>query len=227
MESQYLKLKEGKNVFRFVKIGKNPILIRGLERWYKVYDENGNPVFNKKRQQVEKPVRVEIFGTNIVGGYEHDEFPEGLEYRLNDDGTYKEKEFIAGFVYHYDSNLIKLFVNTTKSIIGYLKNKTQEPKFSQLSTYDLIITRRGTGETDTEYTCEVDKEITKECAEALADAVLDAQGLDVDLYELYRGGDPFNPKNPRYEPKAKAYQEKKHQAKLLAKQKLLSGGDTL
>lgn len=199
MKTNYLKFSEGENRIRIIKKKDCPTFYYGLERWRPKMDAEGKPMISQKTKQiVYEPVRREIVGQNILGRHVHRPF-EQSDYRLNDDGTaVQEKEFIAFLAYNYATGRVEVAVVTAATIINFIKNATTvnaRTKNSYLQR-DLIVRRDGKDMTTTRYALEFGDVEETDFHKSVQDEI---DILDIDLKELFRNGDPFEPAYPPYE----------------------------
>ncbi len=96
--------------------------------------------------------------------------------------------FWAFLIYNYDAKRIQILELTQKSLMMPIEALAKNPKWGSPKTYDLTITRKGTGMQDTEYAVMPNPHspVDPAVAEQLAKA-------KIDLELLYVGADPFNP----------------------------------
>lgn len=107
------------------------------------------------------------------------------------DGRPAINPFAAFFAYDYESDEVRVFSATQKTILRELDRLTSDPDYSDLSEWDVQITRNGKG-MDTKYN--VDFKPTKRrgaVAARITAAWDDAQANGADLGALFTGGSPF------------------------------------
>jgi hypothetical protein len=145
-----------------VRILSKPLV--GLLYWV---DANGNPVAKgAKPQSGNKPVRKPY--KSII--------PMGADV----------KEFQAFVVWNYTSQKIEIMELTQKGLMKTITNYARDEKWGDPRQYDFKISRKGSA-LDTEYTMMVDP---KEPVDpGIQQLFLD---MNVNLEELFLGGDPFN-----------------------------------
>lgn len=161
MESQKMELPKpvsgGSNYTKFTE-GENRIriigeLIAGWETW--VHDGDKNRPY--RQQKPFKAVEMKEMGS---------------------DG--KQKQFYAGLVWNYTTNQNEVMLITQKSIKEGIYNASNDPDWRSYQTYDIVITRTGSG-MDTSYGF-----MPKPHSAFEGDAT-----VKCDLTALYRGEDPF------------------------------------
>lgn len=110
--------------------------------------------------------------------------PDDIKYEK--DGSIRINHFWAFVVYNYRSKRIQILQITQKGIMKYLKNLIKNPKWGHPKGYDITISKTGSG-FDTEYTYIQDPH-------SPVDPKIEEQfkKMQIDLEELYVGGDPFN-----------------------------------
>ncbi len=126
----------------------------------------------------------------------------GWEYFTNDNKPIRSKEtpeevhdmkaggtikhFWAFVVWNYQAKRLQIFEITQKTIMSPLLDLINNPKWGHPKGYDITITRKGTGMSDTEYSIfptphiAVDEDIAKAFDKA-----------KINLEALYEGLDPF------------------------------------
>jgi hypothetical protein len=107
------------------------------------------------------------------------------------DGKPAINTFCAFFAWDFESESVKIFSATQKSILRELDRLTSDEDYSNLGEWDLQIGRTGKG-VDTRYT--VDFKPTKRkgsIAARVAAAWEEAQANRADLGALFTGGNPF------------------------------------
>ena len=113
--------------------------------------------------------------------------------RMNRDGTGVEpaKFGIAVPVFDHESQEVKIFQATQKSIIGELDKISQMEDYSDLLAWDFVLSREGTG-LKTEYSLRVvpRKKGTSPLIEA---TFAEQKEKGFDIKELMTGGNPFAP----------------------------------
>ena len=106
-----------------------------------------------------------------------------------DNGVFKPKHFWAFPVWNYKDNAVQILEVTQSTIQSSIKALVDDSDWGDPKGYDIKINRSGEV-LDTEYTVNpkphtpIKLEIQSEYA-----------NTPLDLNELYRSGDPFNPKN--------------------------------
>jgi hypothetical protein len=133
-------------------------------------DADGRPVpKGAKPQQGNRPNRV----------------PYGSEKKIPSGADVKH--FQAFVVWNYKTDRVEIMEITQRGIINSITSYARDEKWGDPREYDFKITRKGTG-LDTEYNVMVDP---KEAIDpGLKQLVKD---MNIDLKELFKGGDPFNP----------------------------------
>lgn len=117
------------------------------------------------------------------------------EWDANKDGTpRRSKRFWAFVVWNYDANKIQILEITQITIQRVIMSLTQNKKWGSPFDYDITITRTGEG-FETEYTVTPDPKepVDKEIVEAYKNS-------NIDLEQLFTGGDPFSNKKEDVNP---------------------------
>ena len=169
------KLESGGSV-RFALLDDQPL------EFYEVWGESGEGKL--------KPFRFADTPTQ-----EDAEIEMGNEFtrRMNRDGTGVEpaKFGIAVPVFDHESQEVKIFQATQKSIIGELDKISQMEDYSDLLAWDFVLSREGTG-LKTEYSLRVVPR--KKGTNPLIEATYQEQkDKGFDIKELMTGGNPFAP----------------------------------
>ncbi len=165
-KGNYMKLQNGNNQFRVLKIpGDKPSLVSGFELWM-----DKKPVRFNVRDENEIPAETRIRGDR------------------DDKGKIKPPQYFwALLVWNYADNKIQVLELKQRGLINSIKELSKNEKWGTPYSYDLIILKEGTGIT-------VKYGILPDPPSALQDHIVIAlETLNVDLRELLRGGDPFNP----------------------------------
>lgn len=110
------------------------------------------------------------------------------DIKIEKDGGVKINHFWAFVVYNYKANKIQILEITQKGIMKFIQGLVKNPKWGNPKGYDIIVSRTGSG-FDTEYTYIADphSEVEPEILERY-------EKMNIDLNQLYLGGDPFNSK---------------------------------
>jgi len=96
--------------------------------------------------------------------------------------------FWSFVIYNYDAKRLQIFEVTQKTIQTPLKALIDNPKWGSPMSYDLTITRKGSGMQDTEYAVMPNPHTEVE------PAILEAfEKANINLNALYDGEDPFKP----------------------------------
>lgn len=128
----------------------------------------------------------------------------GYEYFTNDNKPIRSKEpfdetpndikkggrvnhFWAFVVWNYEAKRLQILEITQKTIQSAIQALVKNPKWGNPKAYDITITRKGTGQMDTEYSVMPNphSEIAPEVTEKYKNA-------KVDLNALFEGLDPFS-----------------------------------
>ncbi len=106
----------------------------------------------------------------------------------------RPKHFWAFCVWNYADERVQVLELTQKGIMGYMKSLADNKKWGNPTGYDITVNRQGSG-FDTEYTC------VAEPHSVLEDHIAEAWSkANIDLTELYTGGDPFKPTKKEEKP---------------------------
>lgn len=154
---------------------------------------------NPSKLEEGKEHRFRIFGTGITGfelwttdkkPVRYTEKPDESEFPANvkvDDntGVAVPKRFLAGLVYDYAAEDFKILQLTQKGLMNALFKYIQDEDFGDPQTYDIKITRKGSG-LNTEYSLVAapPKPVTKAIAAAYDE-------LYCNIEALFDGEDPF------------------------------------
>lgn len=99
------------------------------------------------------------------------------------------KHFWAFCVWNYSDERVQILQLTQKGIMTFMQNLIQNKRWGLPTEYDITVNRTGSG-MNTEYTYMANPH------SVLEDKVAEAWGkANIDLNELYTGGDLFKPKN--------------------------------
>jgi hypothetical protein len=102
--------------------------------------------------------------------------------------------FWAFAVWNYKDECVQVLELTQKGIMEYIKSLVDNKKWGNPNGYDITVNRKGSG-FDTTYTC------VAEPHSIMEDKIADAWSRsNIDLNELYTGGDPFNPSKKEEKP---------------------------
>lgn len=99
----------------------------------------------------------------------------------------KPKHFWAFCVWNYEAERVQVLELTQKTIMAFMQSLVANKRWGNPNGYDITVTREGSG-FSTEYTCIANPH------SVLEDHIAEAWAkCNVDLNELYTGGDPFKP----------------------------------
>ena len=169
------KLESGGSV-RFALLEEEPLC------FYEAWGESGDGKL--------KPFR---FADNPSQDDVEAEMGEEFTRRLNRDGTGVEpaKFGVAVPVFDHESQEVKIFQATQKSIIGELDKISQMEDYSDLLAWDFVLSRDGAAKL-TKYSLRAVPR--KKGTNALIEATYQEQKDNgFDIKELMTGGNPFNP----------------------------------
>lgn len=102
------------------------------------------------------------------------------------------KQCAAFFVYNYDEAKVQVFSANQKTLLADIGRLTGDEDYSDLSMWDLKVSRRGKG-TDTKYSADFvpTKRSNQSVAKQVIQAWDEACEAGADLERLYDGGNPF------------------------------------
>jgi hypothetical protein len=111
------------------------------------------------------------------------------------DGKRAIKHCSAFFVYDYETESVKVFSANQKTLLADIERLVSDEDYSDLSQWDLKISRTGKG-TDTKYHAAMvpTKRTNTKVAQAVIQAWDDACNAGADLEVLYEGGYPLGKK---------------------------------
>ena len=98
----------------------------------------------------------------------------------------KVSHFWAFVVWNYEAKKIQVLELTQKSIMNPIESLVKNPKWGSPKGYDITITRKGTGLSDTEYNV-----VPEPHSDAPDEAVKNYEALKINLDALYSNLDPF------------------------------------
>lgn len=115
---------------------------------------------------------------------------------LERDGKPAIKRCASFFVYDFDAECIKVFSANQKTLLADIERLVSDEDYSDLSKWDMKITRTGRG-TDTKYHAAMvpTKRSSDKVAKAVTEAWDAAVAAGADLEALYDGGNPFGQRN--------------------------------
>ena len=107
------------------------------------------------------------------------------------DGRPALKKFAAMFVWDYDAEEVKVFAPTQTTVLRDLARLTEDPDYSDLSSWDVSILRTGE-KLNTKYAVDMKPtRATGSLAARITAAWTEAQDKGADLGALFTGGNPF------------------------------------
>lgn len=127
---------------------------------------------NQSRRPIRRKMDANISGSEL--GMDKDGRPE------------KVKHFWAFVVWNYQDNMVQILEITQKTIMTVIEDLVSDSDWGDPKKYDITVTKKGE-KLETEYT--VKPHPAKDLDEAIADIYKE---MDVNLEELFAGGDPFS-----------------------------------
>lgn len=160
---------------RFAIVSDSPL--EGIEIW-----------FNKAEGGMTKRISAEWPDEELLAQYETEVNGTVTER----DGRKAIKPCCAFFVFDYETESIRLFSANQKSLIGEINRLTADEDYSDLSQWDMKLTRNGKG-TDTKYAAMMvpTKRSNGKVAALVSAAWAEAKAAGYSLDALFYGGNPF------------------------------------
>ena len=113
---------------------------------------------------------------------------EGIpnDIKVDKEGKFRINHFWAFVVYSYENKKVQILELTQKSIMNAIKSYVDEESWGDPKSYDIVITRSGSG-FDTEY-----QTIANPHTPPPAEAVEEYEKKTINLNALYDGSDPYS-----------------------------------
>ena len=113
-----------------------------------------------------------------------EEIPNDI--KVDKEGKFRINHFWAFVVWNYEAKKVQILELTQKGIMGAIKSYVDEESWGNPKSYDLVVTRTGSG-FDTEY-----QTIANPHSPVPVEAEKEYAGKKINLEALYHGADPFN-----------------------------------
>ena len=168
--SQFMKLEPGDNTVRILS---QPLV------GYVIFTNEGKPIRREYDPQ-----------SSTYGDFTKDELTE-FNAKTREDGSFEgSRHFWIMLVWSYKHNAPKVLDVTQKTVLRDINGLVSDEAWGDPRQYDINISRKGTGRTDTEYT--ITPKPHKKPAEDIVKFAMDCQETDlVDLRRIWKGEYPF------------------------------------
>lgn len=164
--NKYMKFVDGQNTFRVLSKA-----IVGNEFWKEIEKEDGTIGRTPIRRRMSEQINNDEIGTKKDGS---PDFP---------------KHFWAFVVYNWNDDAIQILEITQSGIRLAIKALVDNSKWGDPKEYNIVVTRIGEGfETKYNVQPEPKEKLDKEIVERY-------EKMNINLEELFNGGDPFGRKN--------------------------------